>query len=205
MILVASLRATFVGSRVYGNWSRTRKQESRLTWLSLALLGMLALLTADARVHWHLVLRVFLGVMPFAGMMGFLTPMLVDRWSGGDPDRAGRAYAVNVGGCIVGPLVSGFLLLPLVGEHWSVFLLTLPLFSIAFPSRRAPEFQPFSRAWAYGILLLALSAFLATKDFETQLAVLRLLRDSTATVIAEGEGKDRRILTIGLWMTVLIP
>jgi spermidine synthase len=205
MILVAYLLATFVGSRVYRNWSRTRKQESRLTWISLALLGMLPLLTADARVHWHLVLRVFLGVMPFAGMMGFLTPMLVDRWSGGDPDRAGRAYAVNVVGCIVGPLVSGFLLLPLVGEHWSVFLLTLPWFAMAFPSRRAPGFQPLSRAWAYGILLLALSVFLATKDFETQFAVRRVLRDSTATVIAEGEGKDRQLLVNGMGMTVLTP
>ena len=205
MILVAYLLATFVGSRVYRNWSRTRKQESRLTWISLALLGMLPLLTADARVHWHLVLRVFLGVMPFAGMMGFLTPMLVDRWSGGDPDRAGRAYAVNVVGCIVGPLVSGFLLLPLVGEHWSVFLLTLPWFAMAFPRRRAPGFQPFSRPWAYGILLLALSVFLATKDFETQFAVRRVLRDSTATVIAEGEGNDRRLLVNGMGMTVLTP
>ena len=205
MILVAYLSATFVGSRVYRNWSRSRKQESRLTWISLALLGMLPLLTADARVHWHAVLRVFLGVMPFAGMMGFLTPMLVDRWSGGDPDRAGRAYAVNVVGCIVGPLVSGFLLLPLVGEHWSVFLLTLPWFAMAFPSRRAPGFQPFSRAWAYGILSLALSVLLATKDFETQFAVRRVLRDSTATVIAEGEGKDRGLLVNGMGMTVLDP
>ena len=205
MILVAYLLATFVGSRVYRNWSRTRKQESRLTWISLALLGMLPLLTADARVHWHLVLRVFLGVMPFAGMMGFLTPMLVDRWSGGDPDRAGRAYAVNVVGCIVGPLVSGFLLLPLVGEHWSVFLLTLPWFAMAFPSRRTPGFQPFNRAWAYGILALALSVLLATKDFETHFPVRRVLRDSTATVIAEGRGKKRGLLVNGMGMTVLTP
>jgi spermidine synthase len=205
VILVAYLLATFVGSRVYRNWSRTRKQESRLTWISLALLGMLPLLTADARLHWHAGLRIFLGVMPFAGMMGFLTPMLVDRWSGGDPDRAGRAYAVNVVGCIVGPLVSGFLLLPLVGEHWSVFLLSLPWFAMAFPGRRAPGFQPFSRAWAYGILVLALSVLLATKDFETQFDVRRVLRDSTATVIAEGEGKDRRLLVNGMGMTILTP
>jgi hypothetical protein len=36
-----------------------------------------------------------------------LTPMLVDRWAGGDPDRAGRAYALNVVGCIIGPLLEG--------------------------------------------------------------------------------------------------
>ncbi len=205
MILVAYLSATFVGSRIYRNWSRTHHHESRLTWISLALLGMLPLLTADARIPLHLVARVFLGVMPFAGMIGFLTPMLVDRWSGGDPDRAGRAYAVNVVGCIIGPLVCGFLLLPLVGEHWSVLLLALPWFAMAFPSRHAPGFQPFTRAAAYGILALALCVLLATKDFETQFPVRRVLRDSTATVIAQGEGMKRRLLVNGMGMTKLTP
>jgi spermidine synthase len=153
----------------------------------------------------HLVARVFLGVMPFAGMIGFLTPMLVDRWSGGDPDRAGRAYAVNVVGCIVGPLVCGFLLVPLVGEHWSVPLLSLPWFAMAFPSPRAPGFRPSSRATAYGILVLALVVLLATKDFETQFPVRRVRRDATATVIAYGDGMNRRLLVNGMGMTKLTP
>lgn len=143
--------------------------------------------------------------MPFAGMIGFLTPMLVDRWSGGDPDRAGRAYAVNVVGCIVGPLVCGFLLLPLVGEHWSVPLLSLPWFAMAFPSPRAPGFRPSSRAAAYGILVLALVVLLATKDFETQFPVRRVRRDATATVIAYGDGMNRRLLVNGMGMTKLTP
>lgn len=205
MILVAYLSATFVGSRIYRNWSRTHKHESRLTWISLALLGMLPLLTADVRVPLHMVARVFLGVMPFAGMIGFLTPMLVDRWSGGDPDRAGRAYAINVVGCIVGPLVCGFLLLPLVGEHWSVLLLALPWFAMAFPSRCAHGYQTFRRAAAYGILFLALFVLLATKDFETQFPVRRVRRDSTATVIAQGAGMERRLLVNGMGMTTLTP
>ncbi len=205
MILVAYLLATFIGSRVYRIWSRTRKFESRLTWISLALLGMLPLLTADSRIPIHLVARVFLGVMPFAGMSGFLTPMLVDRWSGGDPDRAGRAYAVNVVGCIVGPLICGFLLLPLVGERWSVLLLALPWFAMAIPARRAPGFPPFSRAWAYGLLLVALAVLFGTKDFETQFPIRRVERDSTATVIAQGEGMSRRLLVNGMGMTKLTP
>jgi spermidine synthase len=205
MILVAYLYATFVGSRIYRKWSRTHQHESRLTWISLALLGMLPLLTADARIALHPVARVFLGVMPFSAMMGFLTPMLVDRWSRGDPDRAGRAYAVNVVGCIVGPPVCGFLLLPLVGEHWSVPLFALPWFATAFPNRRAPGFQPFSRASAYGILALALCVLLATKDFETRFAGRKVLRDSTATVMADGAGMKRRLLVNGTGMTFLTP
>jgi spermidine synthase len=205
MILVAYLLATYTGSQIYRYWSRTRKQESRLTWVSLALLGVLPLLTADVRIPIHLVARVFVGVMPFAGMIGFLTPMLVDRWSGGDPDRAGRAYAVNVVGCIVGPLVCGFLLLPLAGERWSVLLLALPWFVMAFPRRGARNSQRFSRAGAYSIVLVAMVVLLASKDFEAQFPVRRVLRDSTATVIAEGEGMQRRLLVNGMGMTKLNP
>ncbi len=204
MILVAYLLATYTGSQIYRYWSRTRKQESRLTWISLAALGVLPLLTADVRIPIHLVARVFVGVMPFAGMIGFLTPMLVDRWSGGDPDRAGRAYAVNVVGCIVGPLVCGFLLLPLAGERWSALLLALPWFAMVFTGRGA-SVQKFNRAVAYCILLVALGVLLASKDFETQFPVRRVLRDSTATVIAEGEGMDRRLLVNGMGMTKLNP
>ena len=205
MILVAYLLATYTGSQIYRYWSRTREQESRLTWVSLALLGVLPLLTADVRIPIHLVARVFVGVMPFAGMIGFLTPMLVDRWSGGDPDRAGRAYAVNVVGCIVGPLVCGFLLLPLAGERWSVLLLALPWFVMAFPRRGARNSQRFSRAGSYSILLVAMVVLLASKDFEAQFPVRRVLRDSTATVIAEGEGMQRRLLVNGMGMTKLNP
>jgi len=89
----------------------------------------------------------------------------VDRWSGGDPDRAGRAYAVNVVGCIVGPLICGFLLLPLVGERWSVLLLALPWLPWHLPGagracRNSAGWQltPFSY-WRLGVLL-------ASRDFE---------------------------------------
>lgn len=205
MILVAYLLATFVGSRVYRRWSRKHSQESRLTWISLALLGILPLLTADTRVPLNLVARVFLGVMPFAAMIGFLTPMLVDRWSGGDPDRAGRAYAVNVVGCIVGPLIAGFLLLPLLGERWSVLLLSLPWFAMAFSVPRPSGARPFSRAVAYVTVVLALSVFLATQNFENQFPSRRVQRDSTATVIAYGEAMQRRLLVNGMGMTSLTP
>ncbi len=30
-------------------------------------------------------MRLVLGIGPFSGILGFVTPMLVDRWSGGDP------------------------------------------------------------------------------------------------------------------------
>jgi spermidine synthase len=209
MVLVAYLLATFVGSQIYRFWSRTHTIESRLLWISLAVLGVLPLLTADARVPLHLVLRVFLGVAPFAGVIGFLTPMLVDRWSAGDPDRAGRAYAVNVVGCILGPLVSGFILLPWGGEHFAMLMFTLPWIATALSPQallkatldaRAPS-KLTGYAWVAG----ALAIFCFTKDYETQFARRVVLRDATATVIATGEGMHKQLLINGIGMTSLTP
>jgi spermidine synthase len=60
----------------------------------------------------------------------FHNAMVMDRYSGGDPDRAGNGYAVNVIGCVLGPLLSGFVLPPLVGERLAVCVLALPWFVI---------------------------------------------------------------------------
>jgi len=34
--------------------------------------------------------------------------MVLDGVAQGDPDRAGVGYAINIAGCVFGPLVSGF-------------------------------------------------------------------------------------------------
>jgi spermidine synthase len=208
-ILVAYLLATFAGSQLYRFWSRTHTNENRLTWILLALLSFLPILTADIRVPLHIVLRVFLGVMPVSGMIGFLTPMLVDRWSAGDPDRAGRAYAVNVVGCIIGPLVSGFLLLPLMSERQAMLIFALPWFVMAVVPRREAAATARSRVWqnaaAAVILAATVAIFAFTEDYETQYPVRKVMRDSTATVIAEGAGWDRRLRVNGQGMTQLTP
>jgi predicted membrane-bound spermidine synthase len=210
-ILASYLLATFAGSRVYRLWSRSHSHESRLAWISLALLGLLPLLTADSRLHLVALVRVFLGVMPVSAVIGFLTPMLVDRWSGGDPDRAGRAYAVNVVGCIVGPLVSGFVLLPLAGEHLSMLLFVLPWFVMALPSRSTRAMALAPRAATAVVLLAAIAIFFLTKDYETQFRKREVLRDSTATVIAaevptkSGTGTEKQLLVNGIGMTYLTP
>jgi spermidine synthase len=204
-ILAAYLGATFIGSQVYRRWSRRHDRESPLIWISLAFFGLLPLLTADGRIPLSSSLRVLLGVAPFAGVIGFLTPMLVDRWSAGDPDRAGRAYAVNVVGCILGPLLSGFLLLPWFGEQTSMLLLVLPWFCLALPVlMQAPRRLPQAAA-AGGLIAAALVVFFLTEDYEVDYPDRVVLRDSTATVIATGTGMDKMLLVNGVGMTSLTP
>ena len=210
-ILASYLLATFVGSQVYRVWSRGHDRESRIAWISLGLLGVLPLLTSDSRIHITPIHRVFVGVMPISAVIGFLTPMLVDRWSAGDPDRAGRAYAVNVAGCIAGPLVSGFILLPLVGEHLSMLLFVLPWLVMAVPSRSGRAMSWAQRGATAMILLAASAIFFLTKDYETNFAQREVLRDSTATVIAaqvpdeSGPGMRKGLLVNGVGMTSLSP
>ena len=212
LILAAYLAATFLGSMLYRLWSRRqRERESRLLWISLAFFGLLPLLTADTRLFMNNDLRVILGVAPFAGIIGFLTPMLVDRWSGGDPDRAGRAYAVNIVGCILGPLLAGFILLPWLGERTSMLLLASPWFGMAFlgGKRKEAAGPQLAAGWqsltAAVLLISALTIFAYSKDYGALFPKSIVLRDSTATVIAAGEGMDKRLLVNGFGMTVLTP
>jgi spermidine synthase len=200
LILATYLLATFAGSRFYREWSVRHDEESPLVWVSLAVLGVLPLVTCDVRMPLMTVWRVLFGVGPVAAVIGFLTPMLVDRWSGGDPDRAGRAYAVNVLGCILGPLVSGFVLLPLVGERVSLLLFSVPWVLLGFQKMSIRTLVPAGAMAAFAFALFHLST-----DYETQFLHREVRRDSTATVIAVGEGKNKLLLTNGVGMTALTP
>ena len=204
-ILAVYLAATFAGSMIYRRWSRRGGGwESMLLWVSLAFLGLLPLHTADPRFHVTTDARILLDIAPFAAMVGFLSPMLVDRWSGGDPDRAGRAYAVNVLGCIVGPLLAGFVLLPLFGEQRSMLILILPWLAMAIAGVRQWKFAWQSAATAC-LLIGALAVYHFSKDYEAWYPQGVIRRDSTATVIAAGEGMNRSLLVNGVGMTVLTP
>jgi spermidine synthase len=204
-ILAAYLLATFLGSQAYRFWSRRGgRTESRLLWISLAAFGLLPLLTADPRLVLHADLRILLGVFPFSAVIGFLTPMLVDRWSEGDPNRAGRAYAVNVIGCIVGPLLAGFILLPLFGERVSMLLLVLPWIGMALFGWGRSE-RGLRLAAAAALVIVAVTLFFFTKDYEADFPDSVILRDRTATVLATGDGMDKMLLVNGVGMTSLTP
>jgi spermidine synthase len=205
MILASYLLATFVGSVLYRNASDKGEPKARLTWVMLAPIGLLPLVTSDPRVGMSAFSRIFVGIAPIAGFIGFLTPMLVDRWSAGDPDRAGRAYAVNVLGCIVGPLLSGFILLPRLGEHVSMLIYVLPWMAMAFFFFAGLRTSGRIRLTGYALIVSAFLLFFFTKDFETIYPQRVVMRDSTATVIATGAGMQKLLFTNGYAMTTLTP
>lgn len=222
-VLALYLVANYAGSLLYrARARRGAAEENRTVWIVMGFAALLPLLTADPHLRipgalnpefgadflWGM-LRAGLGVMPFSFLVGFATPMLVDRFSRGNPDSAGRAYAVNVVGSILGPLLSGFAILPWAGERAGLGIVSLPLFaaglvSAARASRDARSLWKLS-AWplyAAGAAL-SLPMLLFTGDYASQIPHRVELRDYTATVIAAGTGMEKRLLTNGTGMTRL--
>src|SRR5580700_5812947 len=81
-ILGVYLAGTFAGSRIYRSWSSGHANGSPLPWTLLALFALFPLLTASPNIHLYAFLRLVVGIAPFTALLGYLTPMLVDRWAG---------------------------------------------------------------------------------------------------------------------------
>src|SRR5208337_4182075 len=79
-ILGTYLVSTFIGLQVYRLWSRENRREGILVWGLLAFFALLPLLAANPHIHLFPLLRLFAGIAPFSGVLGFVTPLLVDRW-----------------------------------------------------------------------------------------------------------------------------
>jgi len=209
MILGVYLVSTFIGSTVYRFWSRRHTSEGSLVWMFVWLCALLPLVTADLRFEISASLRVPVGIAAFSGLLGFLTPLLVDRFSDGDPNLAGIGYAVNVAGCILGPLVAGFLLLPYLDERYALVALALPWLLVGgyFAFRRADSVKRFVGAAVSCSATLLASAvlILRTQSYVQQIPGAQVLRDSTATVVASGHGMDKQLYVNGVNMTALTP
>jgi hypothetical protein len=169
------------------------------------------LLAADTRLGIDWRLRVPLGIAAFSALLGFLTPRLVDRFSAGDPNRAGVGYGVNVAGCILGPLAAGFVLVPYLGERYALVTLALPWLLIAlwlmlFRRLGLTPRLIAQRAIASALILLASFALIfMTRSYDRLVPKERLRRDSTATVVATGHKMAKRLFVNSVSMTVLTP
>jgi spermidine synthase len=211
-ILAFYLGATYLGSILYRKRLLNRLLPGNWIWAALAFTVLLPLVAGDPRLHAEKFLRLAIGVIPFSAMLGFVTPLMVDRFSVGDGERAGRAYAANILGCIFGPLLAGFVLLPLLGERASLTVLALPWFALGLflthsAVSPAPEPTNIVRKWAAPALaLVSIVMFFSTTPFEDQFAQHWVRRDYVATVVAKGSARlDKRLLVNGVGMTGLRP
>ncbi len=217
LILGTYLAATLVGSSLY-RWRSSRRSPRAgdagwsLGWLVLGCSALLPILLSDPRlavtpnIYGGLV-RLVLGIGLFCALLGALTPGLVDRSSQGNADRAGSAYAINVLGCILGPLLAGFVLLPRMSERWSLWVLSLPLFAtgLAVVLGRRGSSLAARTVLVLGAALVAVGLMSWPRDYETIFTKREVRRDYAATVLAVRRGPNRRLLVNGVGMTRLSP
>ncbi|KAB2841263.1 MAG: hypothetical protein F9K47_11710 [Burkholderiales bacterium] len=211
-LLVIYLVATWVGSQRYRR-DLARGQVKSTAWLLavLALVAFLPVLLNDPRiVHGGRrgLFLMALSLFPLCAVLGYLTPRLIDLVSGGNPRVAGRAYAVNVLGCILGPLAASYLLLPWLGAKYALVLLALPLVWFAWVYRA--ELAGHLKTWTLpaSFALAALGAFVSVSHEDPCSLGNRnceIRRDHTATVVSLGEGMHRRLLVNGVGITELTP
>lgn len=214
-ILAAYLLASAAGSWLYRATLGRAALLSDGLWLAAGGLSLLPLYAADPFLPLNPYARIVLGLGPICGLLGFLTPSLVDAWSGGEPERAGAAYAVNIAGCIAGPLIAGFLLLPHMGENAALGLLSAPLFAAGLLAARRLRGSAFAMGRAGPVPLFAGASVLAALmaalagTFDDVVAMYhanpQVRRDYQASVTAGGTGVDRVLQINNIGMTTLTP
>jgi predicted membrane-bound spermidine synthase len=211
-ILGLYLVAMDVGSWICRRTNRDHILDNGLLWVALGFSVIFPFVTADPRLHVPAILREVLGILPFSVLVGFVTPAVLDRFSRGNPERAGTGYAINIAGCVLGPLVAGFVLLPIAGERLSLCILALPWFYAGFKYRPGPRvsFAALTRSpYFLGCCVLTLGSMavaFSSRGYEQRFWPRLLRRDSTATVIAYGSSREsKRLLINGVGMTMLTP
>jgi spermidine synthase len=221
MIVFAYLGATFFGSLCYRRHLRRNRVISKNKLFSgLAITAFLPILVNDPRVviehYWTSDIDPFSAIVllgsiaPFCALLGYLTPGLIDEYAVGQPRRAGQAYAINVIGCILGPLLGCYFLLPLVSEPTALVLLGLPFIGFWLWFSRAQSWLPRLTTGLVAALILVWAVFFS-QTFESRLVKRKDLpsvvrRDYVATVIAFGTDMNNKWLLVnGVGMTKLTP
>jgi len=164
-------------------------------------------LVGDSRFHVPELFKVavvLLSIFPFCAGLGYLTPKLIDDYSGGSPSRTGSAYAVNVLGCILGPLFAGYVLLPYMGVAQSLRLLAIPfvvgLFFLFRRFRSRPVYTMATSVSVFGLLVVSIWMATSYEDLSHYRQGM-LRRDHVATVLAQGEGRGKKLYVNGIGMT----
>ena len=222
-IIFAYLGATFVGSMLYRSHLRRNS-----TWPMSFLIAILAaaaflpIFAVDPAVvttvwnigsgmyvqSWRAKLLVLASIGPLCAVLGYLTPSLIDQYSAGQPAKAGKAYGINIVGCVLGPLFASYVLMPHMRERYALIVLALPLLALLWVCGR--NLSRKQRLALVPINIFALMwALFGAGDFD-QLLVQRepdteIRRDYAASVVSFGREARKRLLVNGIGMTVLTP
>ncbi len=211
-LLVVYLIGTWLGSYQYRRaLARGAVRPTAQLLVGLAVVSLLPIVLNDPRLVHGAEVRIFfalLSIFPLCAVLGYLTPRLIDDYAAGNPRIAGRAYALNVLGCILGPLAASYIFLPLFGANGSLAILALPFLVFGLAYGRQISTRSRWIAGATALALLACALFINV-SYENPCIIgdrpCEIRRDYAATVVARGEGMDKQLLVNGVSITYLTP
>lgn len=195
----AMMLGTYLTAGIAGNICYLRNAGAQGSALRLLPFASLLVLFATDAAFSHLVWPLIPGIAPLSFLLGYLTPQVIDTAAAGSPRLAARACAWNFAGCIMGPLVTGYALFPLLGLKASFLFHAALMSAAAWRMRPLPD--PCAGRRALGFLAMAGLA-LCTRSNEESLAGKGILyRDHTGYVAATETGAMRRLSVNGVPMT----
>jgi predicted membrane-bound spermidine synthase len=218
-IVFVYLGATFIGSFIYRRHLRRKRSESIGTLLLLLSMAvflpvvlndpLFVVQSAGYTFDLASIFIILASICPLCGLLGYLTPKLIDDYSAGEPSKAGEAYALNILGCILGPLVAAYLLLPFMSERASLIVLGSPLVGFWVSTVRwKPRVGQIIGGVATSALIVWTLFF--SMDFEHLLMrwhpEAEIRRDYVASVDSYGIAREKKSLLVnGFGMTALSP
>ena len=214
---------TYLGATFAGSWWYRRKLKANAVSPTAKLMSLLIvtvffpLLAVDPRfvkMEWSgaidaiSAIIVLASICPFCAALGYLTPRLIDEIAGGHPDLAGKAYALNVLGCILGPLLACYILLPWMSERDALIILGLPYFVFYLLGWKSLSlWQGMGSGLTASAVMVCLLFF--SRDFQglvlNSSTKMEVRRDYAASVISADPQGKKVLLVNGMGMTYLTP
>lgn len=201
-ILFMYLVGTCLGLLHYrSNLRKGKILSTKFLLLFLSIVSISQIWFVDPRMRLGIV-GIILSIVSISYVLGYLTPKQIDKLGEGNPSIVGLAYAINLVGCIVGPIFVSYLLIPLIGSKFSIILLCLPLIIFLFIKN--------SKVWISITILILFTAGLGT-TYEEWLDVPNKIikNDYNATVLVttltEDKPRSKYLMVNGVGMTMLTP
>lgn len=183
--------------------------------IAAALASCLAVVVANTTWMCQIIsgltsLRIYMAIAigTYAAVLGWLTPLIIERYSKSNPSAAGSAYAVNIAGCVLGPLVSGYFLIPALGAQHSLIILCLPLIAMMFIERHLILYKVL--AFCLSAMILIPSLFYSSWEEQVflnpRIGAKKIYRDYAATTVSYTDKKGwKELIVNGQKMTTLSP
>jgi predicted membrane-bound spermidine synthase len=212
-LLAAYLISTWLGAFVYRrHLTKGKTWKNEKLYVACLITSFLPVFFTDPRLipgfSYPLIfasLAIVLGsLFPICFLLGYLTPKILDEASGGSPQVIARLYTWNIIGCIIGPLVVGYYLLPALGTKNTLLVLSLPFALLIFRTQFSVRTKMIHLVISSG---LAIFGFQISQSFEDPglYANAEVRRDHTATIISHGTGMKKMLLVNGMGITEMTP